>query len=279
MKNQTLRINREQAEKLAELGNRLQQFRQQQQISLEEVASRTLIPVKTLAAIESGDREHLPEPVYIQGFIRRYADAIGLNGAELASAFPTSSTPSQAVRAPLHFSIQAQLRPLHLYLLYMVLVMGAVSGLSYVLNRSGSPVIGAANLSSRTTQAIATAAPVAGPVVPGAPSPVVVAPTGPQKSVRVGLKLTDQSWLRVVADGKMEFEGVLPEGTQRTWVADQQVIVRAGNAGGVLVTLNNGKEKPLGQPGSVEEVTFGKDSKSANLSTDSNLTASTSGAF
>jgi cytoskeletal protein RodZ len=71
------------------------------------------------------------------------------------------------------------------------------------------------------------------------------------------VKLTDQSWVRVVADGKTEFEGMLPEGTQRIWAADKEVTVRAGNAGGVLVSLNEGQAKPMGEPGTVEEVTFG----------------------
>ncbi|MEB3338604.1 MAG: DUF4115 domain-containing protein, partial [Leptolyngbyaceae bacterium] len=81
--------------------------------------------------------------------------------------------------------------------------------------------------------------------------------TTPEQSVRVSVIFKAQSWLRVVADGKTEFEGVLPEGTQRTWAAKQQLTLRAGNAGGVLVAVNNGQAKQLGNPGSVEEVTFG----------------------
>jgi hypothetical protein len=76
------------------------------------------------------------------------------------------------------------------------------------------------------------------------------------KPVQVGVTLKSQSWIRVVADGKTEFEGVLPEGTQRTWVADKTLIVRAGNAGGVLVEFNDQTAKQMGAPGEVQEVTF-----------------------
>lgn len=267
MKNQSLRIDREQAEKLAELGYRLQQFRQRQGLPLEEIAARTLIPVRTLAAIEEGNRKHLPEPVYIQGFIRRYADAIGMNGAEFASAFPTHPIVTPPRSPWKGFSFQANLRPQHLYLLYIALVIGAVSGLSYLLNRSSAQTAVQPNLALPTLQSSISGQPIfqagaGGIVQPGSDSQS--APAVEKKAVRVGLTLTDQSWLRVIADGKTEFEGVLPEGTKRTWVANKQVVVRAGNAGGVLVSVNNTQAKPLGAPGSVEEVTFGTGSQASN---------------
>jgi hypothetical protein len=73
--------------------------------------------------------------------------------------------------------------------------------------------------------------------------------------------LKAESWVRVVADGKKQFEGLLPQGTQRTWVAKEQLTVRVGNAGGVLVNFNQEQAKLLGQPGQVQEVTFAADSR------------------
>jgi hypothetical protein len=73
--------------------------------------------------------------------------------------------------------------------------------------------------------------------------------------VRVDLTLKAESWIEVVADGQPQFEGVLPEGTKRTWEAKQELFVRAGNAGGVLVAVNNGQAKQMGEPGKVEVVT------------------------
>lgn len=99
---------------------------------------------------------------------------------------------------------------------------------------------------------------------PGSKLPQSTAPA-PQKSVRVGLTMTSQSWVRVVVDGKTEFEGVLAEGTQRDWEANKQLVLRAGNAGGVMVSFNNGAAKRLGEPGSVEEVTFGSNAQTNAL--------------
>ena len=264
MTNQMVQINPEQAVRLKELGYQLQQFRQKQRISLEVVAKKTLIPVRLLAAIETGNIEQLPEPVYVQGFIRRYADAIGIDGVELANAFP-AQTDLKAPKASWRGTVQAQLRPLHLYLIYMVLVIGAVSGLSYLLNRSSTPQL--SGLDKTNTGAIASTAKEPATVIQPATSPTLAnkgqaaAPVSPmsQKPVRIGVTMTSQSWVRIVVDGKTEFEGVLSEGTKHAWEANKQLVLRAGNAGGIMVSLNDGTAKRLGEPGAVEEVTFGAD--------------------
>jgi cytoskeletal protein RodZ len=267
MNNPVSRPNQEQVEALAELGSQLKQRREAQDLSLEQLAARTLVSKRMLVAIEHATVEHLPEPVYIQGFIRRYADALGMSGAEFASAFPAEvSLMTHHRPVSQHFSIQAQLRPLHLYCLYLVLVGSAVSGLSYVLSRTSSPIVIAPPQAT-----VAPASPLTAPILSG-PSAVAAAPSSQptseaaqQKSVQVALKFTDQSWIRVMTDGKMNFEGVLPQGTQRLWTADTQIVVRAGNAGGVIVSLNNGQAKPLGMPGSVEEVTFGNKAQASSI--------------
>ncbi|NEP46989.1 MAG: DUF4115 domain-containing protein [Okeania sp. SIO2H7] len=84
-------------------------------------------------------------------------------------------------------------------------------------------------------------------------------PIASDKPVQVELELQDRSWLRVVVDGKQEFEGVLPEGSQRTWAAESTIVVRAGNAGGVLAAFNGADAEPMGNAGSVSERRFSID--------------------
>jgi len=47
-----------------------------------------MIQPRVIRAIEAGNLKELPEGVYIRGFLRRYADALGLDGHALASEFP-----------------------------------------------------------------------------------------------------------------------------------------------------------------------------------------------
>ncbi|MGQ9869821.1 helix-turn-helix domain-containing protein [Leptodesmis sp.] len=272
MKNQALqKMGNEQAELLTEIGAYLRQVRQLQELSLETVTSITKIPVRTLQAIEDGNLAQLPEPVYIQGFIRRYADAIGTDGAELANAFPTGAI-IRPVKPTWKSAFKAQLRPLHLYILYMLLVVGAVIGLSYTLNRSASQASRYAYLTKPVSpgQYVAPGSnEFYGPSAPtqiGKTAAKKIAPTTSCKPVRVGLTLTAQSWLRITVDGKTEFEGVLPEGTQRTWEANKQVIVRAGDAGAVLVSHNEERPQLMGKPGVVEEKQFDASSHASGQS-------------
>ena len=59
-----------------------------------------------------------------------------------------------------------------------------------------------------------------------------------------------------MVDGKLAFEGTLLKGTQRQWTGNREVTIRAGNAGGVVISFNNEQKKVLGAPGEVEEITY-----------------------
>ncbi|NJR71507.1 MAG: helix-turn-helix domain-containing protein [Synechococcales cyanobacterium CRU_2_2] len=235
MKKPNLQTEPTQATKLAELGDYLRQARRQQSMTLEDVSAKTKVQVRLLRAIEDGHFERLPESVYVKGFIRKYADVLGLNGQAFADAYPTEPI-TRPIQSPWRDLPAAQLRPIHLYLLYLVLVLGAVSGLSQMMNRPGSAVSGSVCDFSVTIEPISACCNPANPL-PDQPDASEKTDTVPvqmsnSKPVRVGVKLTDSSWLRVVVDGKTTFEGVLPQGDQRTWAANKQLTLRAGNAGG-----------------------------------------------
>ncbi|MGA1625333.1 MAG: DUF4115 domain-containing protein, partial [Prochlorothrix sp.] len=77
--------------------------------------------------------------------------------------------------------------------------------------------------------------------------------------VAVQLSLETQSWVRVTVDGNTEFEGMMLAGSQRLWQGQEQIRVRAGNAGGVRVVHNNKPAELMGEPGAVEERIFTPD--------------------
>lgn len=83
-----------QVEQLKQIGEYLHNQRQEKSVSLEEIAVETYIPLRLLHALELGQVDRLPEPVYVQGFIRRYADALELDGSALAQTFAFSPIPT-----------------------------------------------------------------------------------------------------------------------------------------------------------------------------------------
>ena len=63
-------------------GRYLQAIRLEKKISLEQVSAQTRIGVGNLLLIEQEDHERLPAKVYVKGFLRSYAAAIGADGDE-----------------------------------------------------------------------------------------------------------------------------------------------------------------------------------------------------
>lgn len=258
MKQSQLETNQLCKDQLVHIGRILQEAREGQSLSLEAVAETTLIRPSLLRAIEGAVISELPEPVYTRGLIRRYGDSVGLDGEALSLQYftPRHGEPKRSFwRVP----ITPQLRPVHLYLTYIMLIAIAISGLSYTLQRmnyrtSALPVLegdaaedatmpegGPASDSDEQADESTTAA---------LPPEVATSP------IRVAVELRGQSWLRVTSDGQVEFEGILKEGHSQTWTAEEQLKIRAGNAGGVMVSFNEEPAKTLGQPGMVSEAIF-----------------------
>ncbi|WP_019499987.1 RodZ domain-containing protein [Pseudanabaena sp. PCC 6802] len=319
-----MNTNSNQSSKLAEIGAQLKQMRESKRMSISQVTAKTLIAERHLRAIEEGNLDSLPEPIYVQGFIRKYGKALGLEG--LAEDFPVTSEPS-----PQNWSSSpaAELRPLHLYALYILIIAGAVSLLASLLNPLSNNRVNEGQTNLSPSARVATNAgqgnqakpkPTQGPTVATKPAPKPTpaqpnaqsnvkpkpnAPTNAQasndsnwadfsnlvnassnvnpafnfsgdKPVNVGIAMTNQSWLRVTVDDKIDFEGILSEGTRKSWSANQSIVVRAGNAAAVSVTFNQTPSKVLGAEGEVVEQTFDKNKQTnTSESSDSNNTTPT----
>ncbi|HEY9803967.1 MAG TPA: RodZ family helix-turn-helix domain-containing protein [Leptolyngbyaceae cyanobacterium] len=243
-----LSLEQQRAEKLAELGAQLWASRQEKSLSLEEMVVMTKIPRRLLKAIEEGNLNDLPEPIYIQGLIRQFADALGFNGVEFSSEFPVVSPQKKLQPVGESKSIRL-LRPFHLYLLYIFVIICSISSLSQLLNNA------ALKADKETTPSINQEAVADAPHKPIKTESVSdITKEKNNQLVQVGVTLKASSWIRVVADGKTQFEGTLPEGTHRVWKAQEQLTVKTNNAGGVLMSVNQQAAKKMGELGEEEEI-------------------------
>jgi cytoskeletal protein RodZ len=284
MKSDRANLQNIQADQLSEIAQVLRQTREEKGLSIEQVAKDTLIQRRLLQAIESVDLDQLPEMVYVRGFVKRYADVLGLDGQKLTEVLPVGPV-NQTMKPSWKELPAAQLRPLHLYVLYIVLIASALWGLSYLFRRDQPAATTVQDVTNPPAEVeaspdpSATAEPAepiqsatAGDEAADADAPESnLSAAEANKPIRVHIKLTSQSWMRITVDGETEFEGVLQPGDERTWTADEQLTLRAGNAGGVMVAFNNEDAEQLGEPGSVEEVTFPQSQNTAQL-TDSEAT-------
>lgn len=96
------------------IGNILHAARKKRSISLVTTAKDLHIPERYLTALEAGTWDLLPGEVYARGYLRSYAEYLGLNHADLIRKFEAKPVPVQPIRTPrLHqYEPQFNLRPL-----------------------------------------------------------------------------------------------------------------------------------------------------------------------
>ncbi len=72
---------------MRELGEYLKQMRESRGVSLEEVARATKVNIRYLSALEEGQYDLLPPDVYVRGFLRAYAEYLGIDPEELYARY------------------------------------------------------------------------------------------------------------------------------------------------------------------------------------------------
>ena len=247
-------LSQKQLDKLQEFGSSLRQAREAKFLSLEDVARNTLIPERLLRAIEEGNRAALPESVYIQGLLKQFGDHLDMDGTKMAEDFPEDSN-FQFIKPSWSNFPQLKIRPIHWYALYVAVVIGTVSSVSSYMDHSQA-VVNKQQLEKQEAAKHKQADVQAKKLLTQSQTNKKKSETLVNQPVTVDVTVEDQSWLRVVADGKTEFEGTVKEGKKHTWKANESITLLAGNAGGILVAYNQSKAKKLGRIGQIQEVTY-----------------------
>jgi cytoskeletal protein RodZ len=231
---------------LQHIGCSLRQLRQEQSLSIEEVAARTRIQSRLLRALEEGQMDILPEPVYIQGMIKKYGESLGVSALELAKSVPADQMQIVPLKSNRWDGFnRPQIRPVHLYLSYVFMLLAAISALSHSLNNSVQSWEAAQRSDTKLAAVKSTETVVEQPTVAAVNEPL---------ELEISAKTT--SWVKVVVDGQPAFEGRLNAGNAKTWTAKRELILTTGNAGGLVVTKNNTQLPELGAPGEKREVKF-----------------------
>ncbi|MCK9521412.1 MAG: helix-turn-helix domain-containing protein, partial [Dehalococcoidia bacterium] len=78
---------------MASIGRALSDARIERDLSLDEVAAETRISARFLQALEREEFEELPAPVYVRGFLRSYANFLGIDAAPLLAQLQEELAP------------------------------------------------------------------------------------------------------------------------------------------------------------------------------------------
>ena len=240
---------------MSNLGASFKKARESADLTLEKIAAETRISTRFLAAIESEDFHILPGGVFNRGFIRSYAERVGLNPEQALAAYDrisiTVEEPVEALRNVERASMRKSERSLYPIAAGLLIILVIVF---YVVTRNGSA-------ESSLEPAAATVQPVAEPVVAAtAPLPAVapppLAPVAPVAPLMLDLDVKDLTWIRITTDGTVALRDNLPAGSRQRFTAQSSIDVMVGNAGGASVTINGREVGPLGKSGEVRQLTI-----------------------
>lgn len=151
---------------MSSFGETLRRERELRQISLREIAEATKINLRYLDALEHDDFRHLPGGVFNKGFVRAYAQFIGIDPESMVMAYLEEDGRQQARTggaAPPPPETVATVRPLgvRLWLAALVVILILVL-LAAGLTALGYGPLGARFKSLRTSRTPAAVSTVGG---------------------------------------------------------------------------------------------------------------------
>ena len=276
---------------MSNLGANFKKARESLGIPIEKIAAETRISVRFLTAIENDDFRSLPGGVFNRGFIKAYAEQVGLNPDTALADYDrlglSPEEPVEALRTVERESRKNSER--HLYpaagLLLILLIVGY-----YLTTRNSSteevaapqeaaaeqvttppapksepPALAPASVEAKTEQTPALTSPPTPPAttVPPVtmipvtpPQPAAAVTSTPTPALVLDVDVTERSWVKVTADGTVAQSGELPAGTTRRFTANNSIALSVGNAGGTSVKINGRDSGPLGPPGRVRQYTI-----------------------
>jgi len=89
------------------LGSTLRQERERRAMSVSELSRVTRIPVLSLEAIESDRFDELPGEVFVRGFLKAYAQAVGMVPADVLARYTSSRRIAYVTPLPVQTPLQA----------------------------------------------------------------------------------------------------------------------------------------------------------------------------
>jgi cytoskeleton protein RodZ len=93
------------------IGQKLKQVREEQNLTIEKASEATHIRAPYIKALEDGDLSVLPSPVQARGFMRNYAEYLGLNFDQLIAELRAELNPGDQIIGPLESASQSASSP------------------------------------------------------------------------------------------------------------------------------------------------------------------------
>ena len=232
-------------------GRYLQSMRLEKKISLEKVSEETRIAISNLQLIEKEALEALPDKVFVKGFLRSYARAIGADGEEAVKLYEARLEMVSRLTDAGRFSPRSSLYAWRNLILSITTVLAFIAltlcGVSYFNSRVLQPET--VNIPSEREHSEAA--------LPGQETDSgakKVAALKPQKILVLHVTAIDDTWIKVIIDDKDSKEYNLISGEELELEALAGFNLLIGNAGGLEMEFNGEPIKISGKAGEVVNI-------------------------
>lgn len=264
----------------ADFGTKLRTARERKGVSVRQIANQTKISVAALEALERNDISRLPGGIFSRAFVRSYAVEVGLDPEatiqEFIAQFPHDSVTAGHPTSE-HIedfeSVESDRRMASTVLWILAMSLALAGGVLYFTMRNRMAPAATALPHARTPPPAdppAVAQPVQPPPAPAeAPAPALVpasrsvsepaTPAPPPAAVAeapadlltIGLSARRPVWVSATVDGQKTIERLLQAGEQQTVEVRREMVLTAGDASALNLTLNGAAARGLGQTGEV----------------------------
>ena len=118
---------------MGQVGDLLRTTRETKGLSLAQVEEITRIRRKILEVLEQGAYDQLPAPVFVKGFLRNYANLLGLNPEEIIQQYKEEAGEAARPYTPTALAEPLESRPIFtpLAVLFLILILTMAAWWSY----------------------------------------------------------------------------------------------------------------------------------------------------
>jgi cytoskeletal protein RodZ len=209
------------------LGEFLRRERELRHISLDDVAERTKISRRYLEAIEEGRYDRLPGETFVRGFIRSYAQSVGLDPEETLLLYNQTRVVQEVPPLRTERTSPTKRSWNERFLLWLL-----VAGVVIV----GAMLLGVVSFLELPH------------LLQFKSSPSVEVGKAPMRSVPLILTVSADAdtWVRVTIDDQEVQDILLRAGQSARWMGQERFVLSIGNARAAHLQLN-GRELPIPQ--------------------------------
>jgi cytoskeleton protein RodZ len=262
----------------SKIGPVLEQARKERGLTLDDVEQATKIRKRYLAGLEREDYGVLPDAVYAQGFLKTYANYLGLDGENLSRQLKDRRKPrrertinysppkwsdfEQPLITPTGLSGTRKRKISTTSILTVVVAvfaLVAIIGTLYYVGRgaqtsdiNGQAPPQPAEKDGPNSEQDASKAKAPEGDSSQSKDENEAEPAAPPDTLQVVINVQQRpSWLSIQSDGILAYEDIAQPGFSQTFEANRELSITTGDAGAVTVEVNGQNVGVLGGPGEV----------------------------